>query len=220
MWLQAVSQSEGDANKCPTCGGAICRRSFGEMYAGSFIHDGQRVEIRRTPAEGFADPIWLDALTQYFDGGLYRARPSDPYFARGGRLLHRAVWETAFGPIPDGCHVHHRDSEAGNNGIANLECMDRMEHLNLPKSYNPGLSEKARSRAAEWHGSEAGRLWHSQNAIRTKSWTKWKREPRSCLHCGKEFLCLIRANGHQQKFCNQTCKALAYRKRVAATRGR
>jgi HNH endonuclease len=165
MWLEAVSQSH-HAEKCPTCGGGVRRRAHGEMHAGSYVSGDKRVEIRKRPRAGFADPIYLDPLTTYFDGGLYSRWPSERYWSRGGTKLHRDVWQAAFGPIPRGCHIHHRDGNPDNNCIANLECVPASEHLsrtwrNGPKSkYQPGqhFSETARQRAAEWHRSDEGRL--------------------------------------------------------------
>src|SRR6266404_1217002 len=100
MWLEAISRTKKNSAKCPTCGSAVQRRIYGEMHAGSQILNGKRVDISRKPAAGFADPIVLDPITQYFDGGIYRLWPSESYFARGGRKLHRMVWQSAFGPIP------------------------------------------------------------------------------------------------------------------------
>lgn len=223
MWLETVSKPEDNEEKCPSCGGGVHRRVYGEMYAGSFISDGERVEVRRVPNEGFADPIYLDPLATYFDGGLYRRWPSDRYWSRSGKKLHRDVWEKAFGPIPDGCHIHHRDSNPDNNLLANLECIPASEHLSLSRNQREQpvegwFTDEARNKAAAWHRSEEGRLWHRRHAKRAKSWTKWKREPRDCPQCGKEFQCLIRANGKSQKFCSDKCKSLSYRARRAAER--
>lgn len=220
MWLESIRESENHTEKCPTCGGGVQRRVYGEMYAGAFIQDGERVEIRQVPTEGFSDPIVLDPLTQYFDGGLYRLWPGESYYSRGGRKLHRAVWETAFGSIRAFCHIHHKDHNPAHNAVDNLECLPRSEHLS--ESWRTGkahilpgahFTEHARQQAAAWHASEEGRLWHSRHASRSKSWTKWHREDRPCLFCGKAFSCLIRNNGHSQKYCTQTCKAAFHRRR-------
>lgn len=218
MWLEAVRCAKGDEEGCPTCGGGVRRRIFGEVYAGSFVLDGERVEIRREPASGFSDPISLDPLTQYFDGGLYRLWPSERYLSRGGQRLHRNVWRAAFGDIPRGCHIHHKDGNVLNNALSNLECLPADEHLSLTwHEHRSGRTEhfndKARTAAAAWHASPEGRLWHSRHAQRSKGWTKWKREPRACFHCGETFDCLIRANAHEQKFCSSRCKQASYRER-------
>lgn len=224
MRLEAIQAAGCDGEKCPTCGGHVQRRAYGDMYAGAQILDGERVEIRRTPHPQYADPIILDSLTQYFDGGLYRLWPSEKYFARGGKTLHRAVWALAFGPIPPGHHIHHIDSVHANNAIDNLECLPAGEHLRLSWREHSAhktqhFTENARDRAAEWHRSEEGRLWHRRHAERGQSWTKWKREDRPCDHCGQTFNALVRKSGHSQRFCTAVCKTAAYhvrRKALAA----
>lgn len=218
MWLETVRASKGHKEKCPTCGGCVRKRVFGEMHAGSFVLDGRRVEIRRVPDTEYVDPIVLDELTQYFRGALYRMWPSDRYYSKGGSRLHRDAWKAAFGPIPAGCHIHHRDGNTANNLLANLECQDASEHLASSRAKRTGntISPAARAGAAAWHGSDAGRLWHKQMAERSKSWTKWKREPKNCPECNVEFLGLVRKSGNTQIYCGSACKVAAYRKRGKA----
>ena len=218
MWLEAIRGAEDNSSECPTCGGHVRRRVFGEMYAGSYVLDGRRVEIRKLPASGYIDPVSLDARTQYFNGKLYRLWPSSVYF-RNQRWLHREVWEYAFGKTPAGCHIHHKNGNAGDNRLENLECIPAEEHLRAAARKRqvdgsllpPGF--KARAAAAEWHRSEAGREWHRQHAIRSKAWTKWKRVDAPCEHCGKVFPRLARANGKAQRYCGPNCKAKAFTKR-------
>lgn len=69
-----------------------------------------------------------------FDGVRYYRYPDSPrpsartYFQRGGKMLHRAIWEHAHGPIPPGHEIHHVDHDPLNNDLANLECAGRSEH--------------------------------------------------------------------------------------------
>lgn len=221
MRLEAVHPPENDEASCPTCGGGIHRRSFGEMHAGSFVSNGERVEIRRRPSPEYRDPIYLDELTQYFNGGLYRLWPSEVYLSKGGKRLHRDAWKAAFGPIPPGCHIHHRDGNVLNNRIENLECLPASKHLSesWAKRVEPDdgwFSAAARDKAADWHPSPEGRLWHKRHAERSKGWTKWKREEKPCEHCGKPFQALIRKGGNASKFCGSPCKVAAYRERGKA----
>jgi len=221
MWLETVSGTEDHKEKCPTCGGHVQRRAYGEMYAGSYVLDGQRVEIRRVPNSTYIDPIVLDPITQYFDGGLYRIYPADRYFSRGGKKLHRHVWESAFGPIPRDCHIHHKDSNPTNNLLGNLECLPAKQHLSdTARKHKHSLSPFAREKAAEWHQSEEGRLWHSRHALRAKGWLKWKHEDKPCEACGKVVRMLVRKSGPTQKYCSNACGAVAYRRREAAKRTR
>lgn len=223
MWLETLRESKGDEARCPTCQGAVCKRVRGKMHAGSFLQDGQRLDICRVPNEHFSDPIVLDAITQYFDGGLYRMWPSERYLSRGGKKLHRDVWVMAFGDVPKNCHIHHRDRDTVNNRLENLECLPAKQHLvetwAASDKARPGyqhFTDDARDKAAEWHASEAGRLWHSRHAKRAKSWTKWERKPLPCQFCAKVFDCLVRKSGNTQKYCSQKCKAASYRQRNKA----
>lgn len=210
MWLEAVSESSCVEEQCPTCGSGVRRRPYGEMHAGSFVLDGRRVEVRGKPPADFADPIVLDPITQYFDGHLYKVWPKSRYFSRGGnRYIHRMVWAAAFGPVPVGCHIHHRDANRANNAIANLECLPKSEHLSKTGGLRKGrdaFSEWARDSAKAWHGSEAGRLWHSRHARETKPWKKWKRQSIHCAHCGVDFMGVVRPRGRAQKWCSNSCK--------------
>ena len=222
MWMETIHKPEDHSEKCISCGGGVQRRVFGEMYAGSFIQDGKRLEISRIPNEGFANPIYLDPLTQYFNGGLYRIYPSESYLSRGGKKLHRDVWFAAFGEIPKDCHIHHKDGNALNNAIENLECLQSTEHLQktmLDRHSNgrgSKFTDEARRKAAEWHKSEEGRLWHKRHAERSKGWTKWKRVPKNCPICNKLFDALERKSGNTQIYCSTNCKAASYRARKAS----
>ena len=220
MRLETVHCAPSDAEKCPTCGGHIHKRVFGEMHAGSFLLDGKRVDIRKQPNPEYRDPIYLDEITQYFNGGLYRLWPNDRYVSRGGKRLHRDVWAGAFGPIPKGCHIHHRDGNTINNRLENLECIPASQHLSETWREKKGhlppgafFTHEAREKAADWHRSEEGRLWHKRHAQRSQSWTKWKREERPCAKCGNAFQALIRKSGNAGKYCSASCKVAAYRER-------
>ena len=223
MRLETVREPAHHAQKCPTCGGEVHRRAYGEMHAGSFISNGERVDIRRTPKAGFCNPIILDEIIQYFKGKLYRVLPADGYYRYSG-LLHRKVWEAAFGPIPKGCHIHHRDEIKAHNNIENLECLPSKLHsalswkLDAAKGRIHRFGNLAHKRAAEWHRSEAGKLWHKRHAERTSGYAVWKHEDRPCKECGKIFSCLIRRNGKQQLYCSERCRTKAYNARRAEKR--
>ena len=36
-------------------------------------------------------------------------------------LEHRVIWETAYGPLPEGAVIHHKDGDKSNNQLSNLE---------------------------------------------------------------------------------------------------
>ncbi|MGB0496307.1 MAG: HNH endonuclease signature motif containing protein [Kangiellaceae bacterium] len=216
MWLEAIRKPKDNEKKCPCCGGGVRRRSYGEMYAGSFISNGERMEIYLKPPEEFRDPIRINSHIYYFCKKLYKLWPSERYFAKGGSRLHRDVWEKAFGKIPEGCHIHHKDGNPENNKLSNLECMEASEHLRLTwqekhSDREEYFNKDARAKAAEWHRSEEGRKWHREHALNTKSHTKWKRVLKPCDNCGEIVLMVVR-KFNSQRFCGQICKSRYRRK--------
>ncbi|HER27630.1 MAG TPA: HNH endonuclease, partial [Rhodospirillales bacterium] len=86
------------------------------------------------------------------------------------RLLHRRVWFDAHGPIDSGIHIHHIDEDWTNNSLENLEAINASDHrrMHMEKrlkdpEYKATLLrwlEMGRDKAAEWHRSAEGRLWH------------------------------------------------------------
>lgn len=47
------------------------------------------------------------------------------------KYLHRQMYEDAFGAIPKGYIVHHKDGNSNNNTIENLEILTNKEHMQL-----------------------------------------------------------------------------------------
>ncbi len=227
MRVEEIPFASDYTETCFTCGSRLRRRYEGQLHGGTFILNSQRMDACGCAPDWFRDPIILDGITQYFNGKLYRVWPSQNYYTRGSGYLHIDVWEAVFGKRPKGVHIHHRDGNITNNELNNLECMPDREHLRLTyrqqlaKGKKPSsFGDSARQKAAEWHKSPAGLLWHKRNAERSKSWLKWKREPRQCPQCGKEFLALVRRNGNAHKFCSTLCKTRSYyqrRKSIRAT---
>lgn len=66
---------------------------------------------------------------QFFDGHAYYPNARGHYWSNViGKFLHRAVWEEANGPIPEGYVVHHVDHDKANNLLDNLTLMLWGEH--------------------------------------------------------------------------------------------
>lgn len=162
-----------------------------------------------------------------FEGYRYRRYPNSKnvgharYFARAGKLLHRAVWEHFNGPIPSGWHVHHIDEDTCNNNVSNLECLPAEEHRAKIHARKQAASKSPRQLehlarigelAKSWHKSEEGRAWHSQNAkqvvLRAKlegkpyfgTHPKQLRQAGPCLWCGEMFV----AESKKAKCCNNS----------------
>ncbi len=83
-----------------------------------------------------------------FNGQTYTLRDNGYYAGTTGDrpLLHRDVWESVHGPIPDGYDIHHRDHDKTNNDIANLECLPKAEHA---RRYNIGCNGYSHKCGAE-----------------------------------------------------------------------
>jgi HNH endonuclease. len=135
----------------------------------------------------------------YTNGGRGKRIP-------GGKGLHVAVWEAHNGPLPAGCHVHHRDGNWSNNAPENLECVTRLEHAARHKGEH---TEKLRANMAKaieaakaWHASPEGRAWHSENGKR--AWASRKPADRICEECAKPWLSMARRDN--DRFCSSTCQ--------------
>ena len=57
---------------------------------------------------------------------------------KGTHLLHRYVWESERGKIPQGYDIHHLDGDKTNNIVDNLECLPKAEHT---KRYSPNCNQ-------------------------------------------------------------------------------
>lgn len=140
------------------------------------------------------------------------------YFQRKGKRLHRVVWETYNGPVPNGYHVHHIDGNRANNSIDNLECKTAVEHESYHMSQPERVAQSrisveiARKAASEWHRSEAGRKWHSEQGKRNGAMRTL--QTYVCSMCGKEYQTKsIRHSGNH--FCHQNCRAKYGRRKRA-----
>jgi len=155
-----------------------------------------------------------------FNGVEFRRYPDSTrrdlrvYFkATGGAFLHRATWEHHHGPIPEGWHCHHRDGDSLNNDIDNLECLPAFEHLSHhsterfkddeQREQNRQHLESIRPLAAEWHSSEEGRAWHSENG--KMAWAGREPVERTCDQCGKAFPSM--SHRENDRFCSNNCKS-------------
>lgn len=50
------------------------------------------------------------------------------------RFLHRAIWETFVGPIPDGYEIDHINSDRLDNRLCNLRCVKHTENMRNPNT--------------------------------------------------------------------------------------
>ena len=158
------------------------------------------------------------AEARTYRGRKYRRYPdaqseSDRRYFRaagGAGYLHRHIWEEAHGPIPPDHEIHHRDRDPSNNDVANLACIPRGQHKSFHgagRTLEGDHLDAMLSGAAEWHGSDEGRTWHSEHAKR--SWANRTPAKRTCAHCGGAYVTTSRRQA--DRFCSNACKAAARR---------
>ena len=136
------------------------------------------------------------------------------YFQRNGKRLHRAVYEYYKGKIPQGFHVHHIDGDRTNNGIENLELLQKGDHSRLHMQQPERKKDAQRAikiaieAAKAWHGSQAGYEWHRKHYEQCKDKLHTKKIF-TCECCGKEFEA---EDVGTNKFCSKNCKAMHRRR--------
>ena len=153
---------------------------------------------------------------QIFNGKTYYLYPNEYYFSKGRKRLHRVVWEHYKEPIPKGYHIHHKDGNTHNNDINNLSLVKASLHYKFEgkkrfksnKEWFKEFHDKGIEAAKEWHKSDEGRKWHSEQAI--KSYKKREFISKECEQCGKKY---ETRHAGVSKFCHQNCKAKALRSR-------
>lgn len=123
---------------------------------------------------------------------------------RRGKLLHRAIYEAAHGPIESRIHVHHRDGDRSNNDLANLEALDIRDHMRLHMAERPdvpGHMARIRPLTVLWHRSPEGRAWHSEHS--REAFAKRGSVDYTCQHCGGAYRSRHRGRA---RFCSNACR--------------
>ncbi len=153
---------------------------------------------------------------QYRLSGNYYRR--NVWGSKGPSNLHRAIWMDAFGEIPEGCEIHHKDHDATNNSLENLEVVSISEHrrLHALEQFRNGTLKPPTARAlelaAEWHKSEQGSEWHSQHA--KQAWESREWAVKACEDCGKDYRTPY---PNRSKYCHANCKQRAQSRRKGAS---
>src|SRR5512135_3712346 len=98
------------------------------------------------------DRVYFQGLCYGFSQGYYRRNNR-----KGGpKFLHRAIWESERGPVPEGCSIHHIDHDTRNNDISNLACVPSTEHHSYHGKKNMEVGDR-RYRLADWMRTPKGR---------------------------------------------------------------
>lgn len=151
----------------------------------------------------------ISATIQEFDGERFYLCGN--YFLRKGKRLHVTVWKKHNGDIPHGYHVHHIDGNRSNNDISNLELVLGRMHISRHSSapereeYNQQHIKDMRELASEWHKSEEGLRWHSEQG--KKNWQKREMQQHVCMCCGKVFESKHVYGENVNVFCGNACKS-------------
>lgn len=130
------------------------------------------------------------------------------------RLLHRLLWIAAFGPIPKGFDVHHKDENKQNNSLDNFELkprsLHRRDHMLQLLGRDPVLRQKlvkqllnARVNCHNWLHTDLGKDWARGQLARTRE----KLRDYVCAYCGVTFTASVIA---RHKFCNRACASKFY----------
>lgn len=80
-----------------------------------------------------------------YGGFKFTLRNNGYYGMTNGKRysMHRFIWESERGKIPDGWDIHHIDGNKENNEIENLECLPKSEHT---KKYSPHNNQYTKGR--------------------------------------------------------------------------
>ena len=109
----------------------------------------QRTKIRSNGRPHTTPERFLSACKD--TKGYLQVYPYDVDGKRNYVAVHKAVYESFNGLVPDGWEVDHKDSDQLNNCVGNLQC--------LTKSHHQRISRQRRVDAGFWAGVE----WYKQH---------------------------------------------------------
>lgn len=130
------------------------------------------------------------------------------YFRASRHFLHRVIWTDAFGEIPQGFHVHHKDGNPSNNALENLECVNGKAHISSHQKGHNRIPFAAIKAAAIWAKTEAG-VEALKKSGRENA--HFMHDPRAlqCTTCGSNYIGIKR---NENAFCSNACKSRYRRK--------
>ena len=153
---------------------------------------------------------WNGARWHRYYGGYYE-RTAKGGGKRVSMRLHREIWRFAFGCVPDGHDVHHKDGDKGNNSLDNLELLSRPDHMRHHRAgmrvpNNDWVADDAGEKPCVDCGRAVIRLRGNEAVCQKCQYRRAdmrRTKTKECINCGAGFQ-TIRGN-----YCSQRCVNLA-----------
>lgn len=136
---------------------------------------------------------------------------------KGIGCLHVEIYKTHFGAVPDGFHVHHRDTNPLNNAPDNLLCLSASDHnkAHAEDASRKEFMERASRRfrrlqrqQVEWRTqTPEGKAWLKKN-VRKFQRASLKARGRfkiKCEFCGRDKERAGQREGTPAKYCSKRC---------------
>lgn len=148
----------------------------------------------------------IDDKYQKFNGVIYHQ--STPYHHFNN--IHLYVWNYYTGiEVPPGYDIHHKDVNAANNDISNLQMLSKADHRKIH-------NELRKLKRQEFICKNCGKKFLAINTGKVKFCSKkcyhrydLEHRPKVtkiCVYCGKEFI-VDTHNAKHQKCCSHSCGA-------------
>jgi predicted DNA-binding protein YlxM (UPF0122 family) len=94
--------------------------------------DGIIISRNREQFSGENNPQWNGGRHITYHGYQHIRMPDHPLADNRGYVKeHRLVWYNAYGEIPKGYHVHHRNGDKLDNRLENLELLSHRKHRDV-----------------------------------------------------------------------------------------
>ena len=88
-------------------------------------------------------------------------------------MEHRYIWETAFGPIPEGMYIDHINGVRHDNRLENLRLVDRTGNARNAKRRNDSSSGVTGVHFHKQHGKWNSRINHEGKRVELGLYRDW-----------------------------------------------
>jgi endogenous inhibitor of DNA gyrase (YacG/DUF329 family) len=145
-----------------------------------------------------------------FNGTTFTLSKAGYFYSPKRQYLHRVIWESYNGPIPEGMEIHHRDGNKAHNEIGNYELKTASEHARhhwvVDRRVKDFVCEQCgksyQSSAAQGHN----RFCSNNCCGANRRASGLDDISRPCENCGQPFT----VNRYVVKpFCSQSCTAVS-----------